>query len=637
MVFGEVGPPPLVSEYLDFEQQPENNTSRRLSFGKLVKLKKNADGSVPSRIGSSEHARRITKLTSFRNALLKHKRMLVRQNMKKFTAYERKVNFDRNELERVKNSTYGRKYATNRWGSVVLSDEEIAARFFVEAQKRVNCVNTNIWLAVLDDVAVIDDYIERYKKVNGSVSLDTIRGKESQIFTDASQIPNSDSYRRSTYVGLPILRPVLNMLPTSACANEEIDELIGLQSYESQMNQFDNKEFDRESLAIGEQVRCGGRCDSNGNKRYDTVARGASNYVPKYLSASRYVGTNKKIKIQARNGNNKWKLITDVNGDAIVSAARSAFTKQSFRVVPGLTGEESTFSFQSASNSNFYLRHRNFVMRCESGSGDLFQKDATFRVVGSRMFSVNYPNHFIETRGEKVVITTTSKAGETNLFYFQQTYSISANNILKKFRRTPPKYDIAVQIFQHHNFTGKRTDLGVGRYDTRALIAKGAKSDDVSSIIVKPGYRAILYIDWNLKGKSAVFKAGRYRLADMIAKGIPNDSVSSIAVEFDQPQPNVKTNIAVPNEESFVVAAHVDYHQKNGYSKNFIGIEAGDAKSLKLGDKFCLKGEEFVVDYKSTRAVNGVIVVNLKSELLSKNVTAMPGDVARSGGLCRRN
>lgn len=639
-----VGPPPLASAYLDFEQIPENNTSMRISFGKLVKLKKNADGSVPSRRGSSEHARRITKLASFRSELIRHRNMLLWQNRKNYKAYTRKVNFDSNELERVKNSTYGKKYATNRWGSVVLSDKEIAARFFVEADKRLNCVNTNVRLAVLDDLAVIDDYIERYKKVDRSVPLGGIQGNESRFFTDASQIPKSDSYRRSTYVGPPILRPVLNMLPTSACANEEIDELIGLQSYERQMTAFDNKQYNRTSLRIGEDVRCGGSCDSNGNKK--VFSSTSYDNVPIYLLPSRYVGKNTKIMIQARNGNSKSKLITNENGNAMVLRLRNrllkrlyrngvdltADTGQSFLVVPGLTGEASTFSFQSTSNSNLYLRHRNFVMRCESGSGDLFQKDATFRVVGRKMFSVNYPNHFIETRGEKLLITTTSKAGETNFFVFRPVRRFP------KFvkHKGPLKIRIPVQIFQHHNFTGKRTDLGVGRYDVNALIAKGAKNDDISSLVVARGYRAVLYIDWNLRGKSAIFTEGRYRLADMEKMGIRNDSVSSIAVEVDTPQ-IVKTNIAVSGEESFVVAAHVDYHQKNGYSKNFIGIEAGDAKSLKPGDKFCLKGEEFVVDYKSTRAVNGVIVVNIKSELLSKNVTAMPGDVARSGGLCRRN
>ncbi len=49
----------------------------------------------------------------------------------------------------------------------------------------------------------------------------------------------------------------------------------------------------------------------------------------------------------------------------------------SFRRVTGLAGH-STYSYQMWSNSSKYLRHYNFVLRADSGSGSLFQADASF-------------------------------------------------------------------------------------------------------------------------------------------------------------------------------------------------------------------------------------------------------------------
>jgi hypothetical protein len=96
----------------------------------------------------------------------------------------------------------------------------------------------------------------------------------------------------------------------------------------------------------------------------------------------------------------KWKTVND-DTIKIEEGAGSPF-----RVVPGLTGEKGTVSFQDAARPCHYLRHAGFAMRCHSGGGP-FVLDATFRprpaLTGHPGFvsyeSVNYPGRFISHRG----------------------------------------------------------------------------------------------------------------------------------------------------------------------------------------------------------------------------------------------
>ena len=98
----------------------------------------------------------------------------------------------------------------------------------------------------------------------------------------------------------------------------------------------------------------------------------------------------------------KWKIVSDETVK-IEEGAGSAF-----RVVPGLTGEKGTVSFEDAARPGRYLRHAGYAMRCHSSShGGPFALDATFRprpaLTGEPGFvsyeSVNFPSRYISHRG----------------------------------------------------------------------------------------------------------------------------------------------------------------------------------------------------------------------------------------------
>ena len=135
-----------------------------------------------------------------------------------------------------------------------------------------------------------------------------------------------------------------------------------------------------------------------------------------------------------------------------------------------------------------------------------------------------------------------------------------------------------VYIYQDSNYGGRSASLGTGSYTLASLQAKGFKNDDLSSIKVPSGYKAILYWDdnfqgasktltgdtsyvgndWNDKassikiernvntksgdiyiyqdsnygGRSASLGEGEYTLASLQAKGFKNDDLSSIKVPF---------------------------------------------------------------------------------------------------------
>merc|ERR1712216_877583 len=69
-----------------------------------------------------------------------------------------------------------------------------------------------------------------------------------------------------------------------------------------------------------------------------------------------------------------------------------------------------------------------------------------------------------------------------------------------------------------------------GNFKYRAMIAKGAKNDDASSIKVPPGCKAIVYQHGDFTGWRAEFPAGNYPFRKFIAKGAKNDDASSLKV-----------------------------------------------------------------------------------------------------------
>ena len=81
-------------------------------------------------------------------------------------------------------------------------------------------------------------------------------------------------------------------------------------------------------------------------------------------------------------------------------------------VSPGLCGLPNTISFQSADNSNNYLRHRGFLLHEDPFTNtDLYKKDACFYQWKNKWFeghdafeSVNYPGRFIRHQGYRLKV-----------------------------------------------------------------------------------------------------------------------------------------------------------------------------------------------------------------------------------------
>jgi len=87
-----------------------------------------------------------------------------------------------------------------------------------------------------------------------------------------------------------------------------------------------------------------------------------------------------------------------------------------------------------------------------------------------------------------------------------------------------------VSLYQHGGFNGKEVKFGKGNYNHGAMTRKGQKNDDVSSLKVPNGCRAILY-QHNFDGYGIEFGPGNYNHGAMTQRGVRNDDVSSLKVD----------------------------------------------------------------------------------------------------------
>jgi lysophospholipase L1-like esterase len=83
-----------------------------------------------------------------------------------------------------------------------------------------------------------------------------------------------------------------------------------------------------------------------------------------------------------------------------------------------------------------------------------------------------------------------------------------------------------VTIFQDCSFGGYSVDLPAGSYTTADLVAKGARDNDISSVMVTAGYQVTLYSNDNFSGTSFALVSSN---SCLIANGF-NDQTSSIQV-----------------------------------------------------------------------------------------------------------
>lgn len=96
-----------------------------------------------------------------------------------------------------------------------------------------------------------------------------------------------------------------------------------------------------------------------------------------------------------------------------------------------------------------------------------------------------------------------------------------------------------VTLFGGLNFDGWHVDFAPGKYDTDGLVGRGAKCEEVSSLIVEGRCchaKLYQYGDFNkkTKGWKAVVWHGKYDQDALEDKGVENNDVSSMKVWVDK-------------------------------------------------------------------------------------------------------
>jgi hypothetical protein len=106
-----------------------------------------------------------------------------------------------------------------------------------------------------------------------------------------------------------------------------------------------------------------------------------------------------------------------------------------FKLVPGLTGDSNTVSFESVDYPGYYLRHQDSRIKLQKNDGSrLFEQDTTFFQEESTLEpgnpdyasfrSVNYPSNFIRHKDFELWV----EAGSGNQFKQDSTFKIAAPN-----------------------------------------------------------------------------------------------------------------------------------------------------------------------------------------------------------------
>lgn len=140
-----------------------------------------------------------------------------------------------------------------------------------------------------------------------------------------------------------------------------------------------------------------------------------------------------------------------------------------------------------------------------------------------------------------VAITTVSGSSESA----KVTASVNVSGTTQTPTTTKAETGV-VYIYQDINYGGRVTALNEGSYNLSALMAKGFRNDDLSSLKVASGYEAILYADDNFKGTTRTITSDTAWIGSDY-----NDVMSSIVVRkktevTTTSQASVDTSIPAP-------------------------------------------------------------------------------------------
>ncbi len=124
-----------------------------------------------------------------------------------------------------------------------------------------------------------------------------------------------------------------------------------------------------------------------------------------------------------------------------------------------------------------------------------------------------------------VTKTVNINAGTYNLGVFAKTAGWNFNWIEVVSNGGGSSTGSVATLYQHCNYGGWSAGFdATGSYDMNAIIAKGGKNDDASSLRIAPGYEAVIFQDWNFTGASVVIGGDNACISNF------NDQTSSIII-----------------------------------------------------------------------------------------------------------
>ena len=186
-------------------------------------------------------------------------------------------------------------------------------------------------------------------------------------------------------------------------------------------------------------------------------------------------------------------------------------------------------------------------------------------------------------------------------------------------------------IYQDINYGGNSIGLPLGRFTTSQLISRGFKNDDLSSIKVSNGYRAILYTEDNFTGSSRIITSDTSWIGSDF-----NDVVSSIVVE-KQPvttaKPTTAQQTTTPQVTTTAKITTKPYKSGiaiNGYqiSTTNLGIRTVYSVSGKYNGKNVV--ESGMIYGLSDKAGNEALTANSNNKYIKKLVSTNKGKLDKT-------
>jgi len=152
----------------------------------------------------------------------------------------------------------------------------------------------------------------------------------------------------------------------------------------------------------------------------------------------------------------------------------------------------------------------------------------------------------------------------------QKTFKTAAITSLIGFSAVPAfaqSNSTAATLYQHCNYGGYAVALPAGSHNYGALIRRGAKNDDVSSIKVTPGHKIKIFRDANFKGPSKTFDKDvpclvSHRMNDFLSSVKVSEKTQSSNPVAEGATHNYLTGVAHGNGKHIFVS-HNDVNGSN--------------------------------------------------------------------------